>query len=120
MLSLSLYIYRGIVCRRSPPHYAPTEPIPPPTAAATTTTTHTHTRACVCVCVWLVAAAKQQAAGESPTRSFGVCTANQTLALTPYLCAASKRAAEQHASSTALLSLSTHPFLARSLSLSNS
>ncbi len=46
-----------------------------PTATATAaTTTHTHTG--VCVRGW--SQQQQRAAGESPTRSFGVCTANQT------------------------------------------
>lgn len=38
---------------------------------------HRHTHTLVCVCVWLWQQ-QRAAAGESPTRSFGVCTANQT------------------------------------------
>ena len=111
-LSLSIDIYRGIVCllvcvgvccggyttnnnniptahhppTRTHKHTIPTAlrpngACPTATAAATaTTTTHpTHTSACVCVCVVVAASSEQRtAAGESPTRSFGVCTANQT------------------------------------------
>jgi len=74
--------------RRSPPHYAPTEPVPlppplPPPPPPPHTPTHTHTL-CVCVCVWVCVgwsqsskqASKQQERAQ--TRSFGVCTANQT------------------------------------------
>src|SRR5690606_15790969 len=57
--------------RRSPPHYAPTEPVPLPPQPPPPPP---HTS----VCVWLWQQQQRAAAGESPTRSLGVCTANPT------------------------------------------
>ena len=60
--------------RRSPPHYAPTEPVPLPPPPPPPP--HTHTL-CVCVC-GLVAEQQASKQERAQTRSFGVCTANQT------------------------------------------
>ena len=119
MLSLSIIYLPGDRLSTVPTTLRPNGAYP--TANRRRRRHHRHTH--WCVCVWLVAAAKQQqAAGESPTRSFGVCTANQTLALTPYLCAATARASSGAASEQHSPIISIHPpisrTLARSLSLS--